>query len=105
RRLNALALEPSAAVEEVLTWTTQQLLRRHWKGSKVGDPITSRMTQSSERRFPSWLQEAHLERLAAGPVRKAPRAWLLGVPENSLEVGEPEEASELSDDDLAALLG
>src|SRR5699024_4480533 len=105
RRLNALALEPSAAVEEVLTWTTQKLLRRHWKGSKVGDPITSRMTQAGERRCSSWRQEARLERLAEGAVGEGRLAWMLGVPETSLEVDEPEEASELADDDLAALLG
>lgn len=104
-RLNALALEPSAAVAEVLTWTTQKLLRWHWKGSKVGDPITKRMTEAGERSFPSWLQEAHLERIAEGAVGKGTLAWMLGVPEESLEVDEPEEASELSDDDLAALLG
>lgn len=31
--------------------------------------------------------------------------WMLGVPADSLEVGEPEGATERSDDALAALLG
>lgn len=105
RRLDALVLEPSTAVAEALTWTTQKLLRRHWTGSKAGDPITNRMTEASERHFPSWLQEAHLERIAEGAVGKGTLAWMLGVPEESLEVDEPTEASELSDDDLATLLG
>lgn len=104
RRLNALALEPSAEAKEPLTWTTQKLLRRHWTGAKVGDPITGRMVEAGERRFPAWLQEAHLEQIAEGAVGKGALAWMLGVPVEPLEVDEPEGATELSDDALAALL-
>ncbi len=105
RRLNALALEPSAEVAEALTWTTQKLLRRHWTGAKIGDPITHRMTDAGERRFPAWLKEAHLERIAAGHVGKGTLAWMLGVPSESLELDEPEGRPEIDDADLDALLG
>ncbi|WP_193107009.1 ImmA/IrrE family metallo-endopeptidase [Brachybacterium sp. FME24] len=105
RRLNAHALEPSDEVGTALSWTTQKLLRRHWKGANVGDPISRRMTEAGERRFPAWLQEAHLERIAEGAVGKGTLAWMLGVPADSLEVDEPKAAQELTDDALAALLG
>nr|WP_157773603.1 XRE family transcriptional regulator [Brachybacterium vulturis] len=105
RRLNAHGLEPSSEVETALAWTTQKLLRRHWTGANAGDPITRRMTEAGERRFPAWLQEAHLERIAEGAVGKGTLAWMLGVPSDSLEVDEPDGAMELSDDAIAALLG
>lgn len=105
RRLNALGLAPSAEVVDVLTWSTQKLLRRHWTGAKVGDPITRRMRDAGERRFPTWLQEAHLEQIARGTVGKGTLAWMLGVPEASLEVDEPPVAEELSDDALDELIG
>ena len=105
RRLKKLELTPSAEVAEVLTWSTQKLLRRHWTGAKVGDPITRRMRDAGERRFPTWLQEAHLEQIAEGAVGKGTLAWMLGVPVTSLEVDEPAAAEELSDDALAELIG
>ncbi|MGP5261326.1 helix-turn-helix domain-containing protein [Brachybacterium paraconglomeratum] len=105
RRLKKLELTPSAEVAEVLTWSTQKLLRRHWTGAKVGDPITRRMRDAGERRFPTWLQEAHLEQIAEGAVGKGTLAWMLGVPVTSLEVDEPAAAEELSEDALAELIG
>ena len=105
RRLKKLELTPSAEVAEVLTWSTQKLLRRHWTGAKVGDPITRRMRDAGERRFPTWLQEAQLEQIAEGAVGKGTLAWMLGVPVTSLEVDEPAAAEELSDDALAELIG
>lgn len=105
RRLKAFDLEPTDPVAEALTWSTQKLLRRHWTGAKVGDPISVRMTEAGERRFPAWLQEAHLEEISQGRVGKGTLAWMLGVPAESLEVDEPERASELSDAALDALLG
>jgi Zn-dependent peptidase ImmA (M78 family)/DNA-binding Xre family transcriptional regulator len=105
RRLNSLGLEPTDDVAEALTWSTQRLLRRHWTGAKVGDPISERMTEAGERRFPAWLQEAHLEQISQGQVGKGTLAWMLGVPAQFLEVDEPERASELSDDALDSLLG
>lgn len=105
RRLDALALVPSDDVAEVLTWTTQKFLRRHWAGARRGDPISWRMTEAGERRFPAWIREAHLEQIARGAVGKGTLAWMLGVPAETLEVDEPEGAAELSDDALDALLG
>ncbi|MDO5663257.1 MAG: XRE family transcriptional regulator [Brachybacterium sp.] len=105
RRLKALGLVPSPEVAEVLTWSTQKLLRRHWTGARIGDPISRRMRDAGERRFPTWLQEAHLEQIAQGAVGKGTLAWMLGVPETSLEVDEPAVAEELSDDALAELIG
>ncbi|WP_344357628.1 XRE family transcriptional regulator [Brachybacterium phenoliresistens] len=105
RRLNALSQSTSPEVAEALTWSTQKLLRRCWTGAKIGDPITGRMRDAGERRFPDWLQEAHLERIAEGKVGKATLAWMLGVPAESLEVDEPVKGTELSDDALDALLG
>ncbi|HEX7349993.1 XRE family transcriptional regulator [Brachybacterium sp.] len=101
RRLGALGLEPSSATAEALTWTTQKLLRRTWAGATVGDPISERMDDAGRRRFPGWLREAHLERIAEGAVGKGTLAWMLGVPAESLEVDEPERGAELSDDDTA----
>lgn len=105
RRLDTLALEPSDHVAEALTWTTQKVLRRHWAGAKEGDPITRRMSEAGERRFPAWLQEAHLDQIARGAVGKGTLAWMLGVPAETLEVDEPDAPQELSDDALDALLG
>lgn len=105
RRLNSLGLVPSVEVAEALRWTTQKLLRRHWTGARTGDPITQRMTDAGERRFPAWLKEAHLERIAAGHVGKSTLAWMLGVSADSLEVDEPENRPEIDDADLDALLG
>lgn len=105
RRLGALGLQPSPEIAEVLAWSTQKLLRRHWTGARIGDPISQRMTEAGERRFPSWLKEAHLARIAAGEVGKGTLAWMLGVPEDSLEVDEPTPRREIHDTELDALLG
>lgn len=105
RRLDALSLPASPQLVEALSWSTQKLLRRFWTGARIGDPITRRMRDAGERRFPDWLQEAHLERIAEGKVGKGTLAWMLGVPAESLEVDEPVHAREISDDALDALLG
>lgn len=105
RRLGALGLEASAQVAEVLGWSTQKLLRRYWTGARIGDPISERMTEAGVRRFPAWLKEAHLERIAAGEVGKRTLAWMLGVPAESLEVDEPRPRPEIDDARLDALLG
>lgn len=105
RRLASLSLEVSDDLEEALGWTTQKFLRRHWRGTAEGDPISERIRDAGERRFPVWLQEAHLARIAEGGVGKGTLAWMLGVPAESLEVDEPAPAADLSDDQLASLLG
>lgn len=105
RRSNALGLELPAAVAEALVFSTQKLLRRHWTGARYGDPITGRMTDAGERRFPSWLKAAHLEQIAEGVIGKGTLAWMLEVDATSLEVDEPSPAEELDDAALDELLG
>ena len=100
-----LGLEPNSQIDEALGWSTQKLLRRYWTGARIGDPISVRMTEAGERRFPTWLKEAHLERIAAGEVGKGTLAWMLGVPAESLEVDEPAPRPEIDDARLDALLG
>lgn len=105
RRLSALGIDTSPQISEVLSWSTQKLLRRYWTGARIGDPISKRMVEAGKRRFPSWLQEAHLEGIARGRLGKGTLAWMLGVPAESLEVDQPDAVAELSDDSLDALLG
>lgn len=104
RRAKGLALELPVAVAEALTFSTQKLLRRHWTGARFGDPITGRMTDAGERRFPSWLKAAHLEQIAEGNVGKGTLAWMLEVAAESLEVEEPASVEELDDAALDELL-
>lgn len=104
RRLAGLQLECSATVTAALAMSTQKLLRRHWTRERYGDPITKRMTDSTQRRFPSWLKAAHLEQIAAGRIGKATLAWMLDVAADSLQVEEPE-APSISGEALEELLG
>ncbi len=83
---------------------TQRLLRHHLPRSPERDEITIRMDQASQRRFPLALQDAHLERIASGAIGKATLAWMLGIDASELEVDSPE-VLDVSDDELAALLG
>lgn len=105
RRLGGMGLEPSASIAEALTFSTQKLLRRHWTGARYGDPVTRRMSEAGERRFPSWLKAAHLEQIAVGAIGKGTLAWMLEVDATSLEVDEPAPTQELDDAELDALLG
>lgn len=105
RRANALGLELPASVAEALTFSTQKLLRHQWTGARYGGPITERMTDAGERRFPSWLKAAHLERIAAGEIGKGTLAWMLEVDAGSLEVDEPPPTHELHEAALDELLG
>lgn len=105
RRANSLHLELSEPVQEALALSTQKLLRHHWTGARFGDPITRRMTEAGERRFPSWLKAAHLERIATGAVGKGTLAWMLEVEVETLEVDEPAAPEELDDAALDQLLG
>lgn len=105
RRANALGVTMSSPVADAVRLSTQKLLRRHWTGARYGDPITQRMTEAGERRFPSWLKTAHLEQIAAGAVGKGTLAWMLEVSADALEVDEPAPAEELDDAALDELLG
>jgi IrrE N-terminal-like domain len=60
--------------------------------------------EAARRRFPQSLQEAHLERIAAGAIGRATLAWMLGVDAEQLEVDAPE-PPEVHPDHLAAALG
>lgn len=105
RRLGKLKIEISPEISDLLNLSTQALLRRHWAG-KAGlvDQITYRMEQANQRRFPQRLLSAHIDAIAAGRAPKATLAWMLGTPEEALEVDEPTRAS-IDVDQLGALLG
>ncbi len=104
-RLSSLRVPVSEGVRELLALKTQALLRRHWAGGRHGDPITERMAAASARHFPEWLQQAHLDRIAAGTLRKDTLAWMLDVAPERLEVEEPETPDPLGRADLMDLLG
>ena len=106
-RLTKLDITPSDTINTILQGSTQRVLRRHWSHSDMptGDPITERMTAASARRFPAWLKEAHLKRIAEGAVRKHTLAWILDVDPDALEVEEPPLLEPLGANELAELLG
>lgn len=103
-RLDSLGIAVTPGTAELLSLTTQALLRRHWKQDEPGDPITARMSAASARSFPSWLKDAHLDGIAAGRLQKGTLAWMLGVDPDTLEVEEPP-VTLIADADLQALLG
>ena len=103
-RLENLRLPVPPETRSLLDLSTQRLLRRYWKQSEPGDPITERMTRASARTFPSWLKDAHLEGVALGKLQKGTLAWMLGVDPETLEVDEPSVPT-MSDSDLMSLLG
>ena len=104
RRLNAVTGQVPACVARSAVGPTQRLLRHHLSIDSELDAITTRMEQSSQRRFPLSLQEAHLERVASGEVGRATLAWMLGIDAAALEVDSPE-IPEIDEDELAAALG
>jgi len=104
-RLRALRIEVPAHVSLLLGERAQRLLRHHWSGNReTVDLITQRMDHAASRRFPSVLQAAHVEAIAAGRAPKATLAWMLGVEESEVEVDEPvAESADLGE--LAQALG
>lgn len=104
-RIMSLGLPASQQVHDLLQLSTQALLRRHWTSESRADEITLRMQAAAQRRFPLWLQEAHLNRIAEGAVPKATLTWMLGVTEEELEVETPEEPAPVSGAELDTLLG
>ncbi len=104
-RLRSLRIAVPRLVEEWRVQPTQRLLRRHWTHNEVGDPVTRRMDEAAVRRFPLALQEAHVRLIAKGALPKATLAWMLGVPESTLEVDEPTPPAPMSADALASALG
>lgn len=105
RRLNALGIRRSTAIDGLLAQTTQGLLRRHWRQpqEEPGDAITLRMDAAASRRFPIALQQAHLELISAGQLDKASLAWMLGVDPDALEVEVPQVADVPAGELLEAL--
>lgn len=102
-RLESLRIVSPLAAE----WkaeTTQKLLRHHWAAGEAGDPITRRMDEAAQRRFPVALQAAHLDLIARGGIGKGTLAWMLGVSVESLEVEQPA-APEMSSSELLEALG
>lgn len=98
RRLSALRLAPSEELRGYLKGTTQKLLRHHWKCVDGGDPITERMTDAAQRRFPEWLTSRHLSLIAEGEVTPQTLAWMLDVGVDGLEVETPPPGSPATDD-------
>jgi Zn-dependent peptidase ImmA (M78 family)/transcriptional regulator with XRE-family HTH domain len=107
KRLQWLGLQVSEQVSELLSLSTQRLLRRYWARQHADgiDEITERMDDAASRRFPRKLQEAHMELIAAGAIRKHTLAWMLGVDADELEVEEPAPPAPIDTDELAAVLG
>lgn len=104
-RLDSLQIPASPVVEEWRTKPTQRLLRRHWRPALPGDPITARMDAAALRRFPPAIQDAHLELIAQGQLRKATLAWMLGVSADALEVDQPAAPGSISSSELMTALG
>lgn len=104
-RITALGLRVHQRVYDLLQTSTQGLLRRHWRSDSLADEITQRMQDASQRHFPLWLQEAHLDRVAEGAIPKGTLAWMLGVAEEELDVETPSAPAPVSAAELDALLG
>lgn len=104
-RITSLSVPVHKRIYDLLQKSTQGLLRHHWRSESLADEITLRMQAASLRHFPLWLQEAHLDRIAEGAVRRATLAWMLGVPESDLDVEMPEAAPPVSASELELLLG
>ena len=105
RRLDSLGLKAAVCIEQWACQPTQRLLRYHWQEPDPAvDAITRRMDEAAARRFPQWLENDHLKRIASGDLGKATLAWMLGVPEEHLDVDSPPLA-QIGSDELAAALG
>jgi Zn-dependent peptidase ImmA (M78 family)/transcriptional regulator with XRE-family HTH domain len=104
RRLSAVLGYVPKCVARWAAHPTQRLLRQHLPIESELDEITARMDEASQRRFPLSLQEAHLERVASGEIRRVTLAWMLGIDAATLEVDSPE-IPEVDVDDLASALG
>lgn len=119
-RLQALGLPVSSNAIASLSLATQRLLRANpsaadmplpapgyfaQAASSNEDPITTRMTQSAERRFPAGLIRAHLEGIASGQLNKATLAWMLEVTPDDLDVDEPESRPDVPVDEFITAMG
>lgn len=85
-RLSALGIIPSEGLRELLSMSTQRVLRRHWTddGDLGVDSITDRMERANTRRFPAALLSAHTEAVSSGLLSAAYLAWMLAADEQEL---------------------
>lgn len=118
-RLNYLRLSVTNEVNEGLSQSTQRFLNRRDipdartrpigstnRGlTTVVDPIGTRMQRAAERRVPARLVKALRDGIETGRLNTGTLAWLLDVDADALEVDEPDQPTELSATDAAALLG
>jgi Zn-dependent peptidase ImmA (M78 family) len=118
-RLQVLGLPVSSDASALLSNSTQRLLRAHPAAMTVFpssgpfvqmvagsmDLMTTRMSQSAERRFPRSLIRAHLDGIASGRLSKATLAWMLEVAPADLDVEEPELQPDVPVDDFIAAMG
>ncbi|MDI1460076.1 ImmA/IrrE family metallo-endopeptidase [Catellatospora sp. KI3] len=104
-RLRSLHIPVPRVVEEWRNQPTQRLIRQHWDHDQFSDPVTRRMEDAATRRFPLALQQAHVTLIARGVLPKATLAWMLGVPESTLEIDEPAPSAPMSADALTSALG
>jgi Zn-dependent peptidase ImmA (M78 family)/transcriptional regulator with XRE-family HTH domain len=98
RRLRKKNVRVSAEAESALSMKTQALIRAHWSSPERVDEMAARMEVAATRRFPIHLIAVHRDRAAAGEVRPATLAWMLGVDEESLaaEVSPSPDAADLA---------
>jgi Zn-dependent peptidase ImmA (M78 family)/transcriptional regulator with XRE-family HTH domain len=90
-RLTTLRIQPSPAVEDAATGSTQRLLRRHLRtDDPFADEVSERMTDAAGRRFPQALRSAHLDRVESGTIGPETLAWMLDLPVGALEVEVPD---------------
>ena len=103
-RLSWLELQLSPATQSLLGTSTPSLLRHRWRGFGGGTPMTQRMTDASQRQFPTLLKDAHLDLISQGLVVKAGLAWMLDVDAETLKVDEPPRSPALGSAELSELL-
>lgn len=101
-RLDSLSVTVSDDIARLLDMKTQEVIRKYIPDSAAD--IINRMSSAAQRRFPTTLEQAHLEGIAHRSLSKGTLAWMLAVPEDELEV--PVRAvTTKSLDDIAHQLG
>ena len=77
-RLQALHVEPGAAVAEDVDLKTQVLIQRELPA--LADEISARMSDARQRRFPKHLVSAHSLAVSTGALPPDTLAWMLDEP-------------------------
>jgi len=83
-RLSSLKIDCGQKASELLELKTQALIRQHLTDSDRA--VTARMAAAATRRFPTFLEQAHLEGIERRGLAKDTLAWMLDVPAEELEV-------------------